>query len=100
MAFNDNGMFKEHYKHIYPPEMECTNLSKATCTFLYLRISVIRGKFTYKSYDKRNEFNINIANYPHMNGNIPYSTSYGVYTSQLVRYCDINMDIKIVFGRC
>ena len=95
-AFNDNGMFKEHYKHIYPPEMvlECTNLSNATCTFLDLRISVFRGKFRYKSYDKRKEFNFSIANYPHMNGNIPYSTSYGVYTSQLVRYCDINLEIK------
>ena len=29
-------------------------------------------------------------NYPHLAGNVPKTPSYGVYTSQLVRLCDIN----------
>ena len=33
-----------------------------------------------------------IANYPQLSGNIPCSASYGVYTSQLVRFCDINLE--------
>ena len=96
VSFNDDGAFKNHYKYIYPPEMvlKSTNISKATCTFLDLRVSMFRGRFRYKSYDKRDEFNFSIASYPHLDGNIPYSTSYGVYTSQLVRFCDINQCIK------
>ena len=74
--------------------LKSTNISRDTCTFLDLRVSVFRGKFRYQSYDKRNEFNFNIANYPHLDGNIPVATSYGVYTSQLVRFCDINQGIK------
>ena len=95
-SINDDGTFKEHYQNIYPREMilKCTNLSKATCTFLDLRVSVFRGKFRYNSYDKRNDFKFSIANYPHIDGNIPYSTSYGVYMSQLVRFCDINLEVR------
>ena len=95
VSINDDGVFKSHYEKMYPPEMvlKCTNISKATCTFLDTRISIFRGKFRYKSYDKRNDFNFNIANYPHLDGNVPISTSYGVYMSQLVRFCDINLEI-------
>ena len=93
---NDDGVFAEHYSLMYPPEMllESTNVSKAVCTFLDLRISVFRGNFRYKSYDKRNDFNFSISNYPNLKGNIPNGPSYGVYISQLVRFCDINQDIS------
>ena len=95
VSINDNDIFKNHYSNIYPPEMvlKCTNVSKATCTFLDTRISIFRGKFKYKSYDKRNDFDFGIVNYPHLDGNVPISTSYGVYMSQLVRLCDINLSI-------
>ena len=94
VAINDDGVFRNHYLRIYPCEMllKGTNISKATCTFLDLKISIFRGKFRHKSYDKRKEFNFEIANYPHLGGNIPYSASYGVYVSQLVRLCDINLE--------
>ena len=94
VAINDHGAFRNHYLRIYPCEMilKGTNISKATCTFLDLKISIFRGKFRHKSYDKRNDFNFEIANYPHLGGNVPYSASYGVYISQLVRLCDINLE--------
>ena len=59
-----------------------------------LRISIFRGNFLYKSYDKRDNFNFNISNYPNLHGNVPCKGSYGVYISQLVRFCDINMNVK------
>ena len=31
-------------------------------------------------------FNFNIVNYPHLDGDVPRSTSYGVYVSQLIRF--------------
>ena len=33
---------------------------------------------------------ISVLTYPALSGNIAFKLSYGVYTSQLVRYCDIN----------
>ena len=35
IALNDNGMFRQHYKNVYPIEMtlENINISKAVCTF-------------------------------------------------------------------
>ena len=96
VAINDDGTFAKHHKNIYPPEMvlESTNTSKCVCTFLDLRISVFRGTFKFRSYDKRNDFKFQINNYPNLKGNIPYSTAYGVYASQLVRFCDINQELN------
>ena len=38
-------------------------------------------------YDKRDDFDFTIVNYPFMSSNIPISPSYGVYTSRLVAFC-------------
>ena len=37
-------------------------------------------------YDKRDDFNFSIVNFPFLCGNIPQSPAYGVYISQLIRY--------------
>ena len=99
ISLNDNDTFRHHYKNIYPIEMtlENTNISKAVCTFLDLRISIFRGKFRYCSYDKRKDFNFDICNFPDLNGNIPWGSSYGVFMSQLVRYCDINLNMDTFY---
>ena len=96
VALNDGGEFGKHFSKMYPPEMtlESTNLSICVATFLDLRISIFRGKFLYRSYDKRNDFGFDICNYPDLNGNIPLASSYGVFMSQLVRFCDINQQVK------
>ena len=39
-----------------------------------------------KIYDKRDDFNFKIINFPNMCSNIPVSPAYGVYISQLIRY--------------
>ncbi len=99
IALCDNNVFRNHYANIYPAEMtlENTNISINVCTFLDLRISIYRGLFRYCSYDKRKDFNFSICNYPNLNGNVPIKGSYGVFTSQLVRYCDINLTIDNFF---
>ena len=96
VAINDEGIFRQHHLNIYPPEMilETTNISTNVCTFLDLRISIFRGKFKFSSYDKRRDFNFEISNYPNLKGNIPRGGSYGVYVSQLVRFCDINDSVN------
>ena len=37
-------------------------------------------------YDKRDDFNFNIGNFPFLSSNIPQSPAYGVFVSQLIRY--------------
>ena len=96
IALNHNGEFEKHFSKIYPSEMklESTNLSKCVITFLDLRISIFRSRFLYRSYDKRDNFNFAICNYPHLDGNVPLASSYGVFMSQLVRFCNINQQVK------
>ena len=37
-------------------------------------------------YDKRDDFDFEIVNFPILDGDVPRSTSYGVYSSQLIRF--------------
>ena len=39
-----------------------------------------------KIYDKRDEFNSDIVNFPFLDGDVPQRPSYGVYISQLIRF--------------
>ena len=40
-------------------------------------------------YDKRDDFDFPIVNFPFLGGDIPLAPSYGIYISQLVRFCRI-----------
>ena len=35
-------------------------------------------------YDKRDDFDLEIVNFPFLDGDVPRSTSYGVYSCQLI----------------
>ena len=37
-------------------------------------------------YDKRDDFDFVIVNFPFLDGDVSRSTSYGVYSSQLIRF--------------
>ena len=39
-----------------------------------------------KIYDKRDDFNFDIVNFPFLDGDVPQRPSYGVYISQLIRF--------------
>ena len=52
----------------------------------------LRLEFTY---DKRDEFDFPIVNFPHLNSNIPESSAYAVLVSQLIRYASGLFDMKI-----
>ena len=42
-----------------------------------------------KIYDKPDDFNFEIVNFPFLDGNVPCSPSYGVYVSQLIRFASV-----------
>ena len=72
--------------------LDKTNIGNS-CTFLDLNISIEDGKFKYKSYDKRLDYNFDIINYPDLKSNVPHNPSYGIFNSQLIRFCEINGEI-------
>ena len=39
-----------------------------------------------KIYDERDDFDIDVVNFPFLDGDVPRRTCYGVYISQLIRF--------------
>ena len=81
---------------IYPNEMiiKNTNVSHTKVTYLDLEIMVKDNKYVFRSFDKRKDFNFPIIKYPNLHGNIPINPAYGVFISQLIRFCSINALLK------
>ena len=44
-------------------------------------------------YDKRDDFDFKIVNFQFLDGDIPRSTSYGVYISQLIRFARASSNV-------
>ena len=76
------------YKDIYPKELKLNkaNQTDTKCSFLDLDLTIENKSVISKIYDKREDFDFDIVNFPHLDGDVPKSTSYGVYISQLVRF--------------
>ena len=53
-------------------------------TFLDLHLSISGGVVSAKIYGWRDDFGFEIVNFPFLDGDVPRSTSYGVYISQLI----------------
>ena len=60
--------------------------SDTEATFLDLHLSNSNDIVSTKIYDKRDELHFEIVNFPFLYGDVPRSTSYGVYISQLIRF--------------
>jgi hypothetical protein len=84
----DNNYFSNLIQDIYPKELELkkANNSDTYASFLDLNLNIDNGVLTTSIYDKRDDFNFQIVNYPDLSGDIPRATSYGVYISQLTRF--------------
>ena len=64
-----------------------TTESSTSASYLDLLLSIGRdGQLHTSIYDKRDDFNFNITNFPFLSSNIPTSSAYGVFISQLIRY--------------
>ena len=76
---------------IYPPELQLNkaNISDTEAPFLDLHLSVANGFVSSKIYDKRDDFDFVIVNFPFLYGDVPRHASYGVYISQLIRFARV-----------
>ena len=51
-----------------------------------MRLSISNDIVSTKFYDKRDDFDFEIVNFPFLDGDVPRSISYGVYISQLIGF--------------
>ena len=80
----DNPYFEQMVGQIYPTELQ---LNKANSSDTEdLNLSITNGIVSSKIYDKREDFNFEIVNFPFLDGDVPRSPSYGVYISQLILF--------------
>ena len=71
---------------MYPIELQLNKANSSDTEapfFFYLKLSITNGIVSSKIYDKRDDFNFEIVNFPFLDGDVPRSPSYGVYISQL-----------------
>ena len=73
---------------IYPKELILVpdDSDGLSTPFLDLQLTIIDGIISSSIYDKRNNFDYPIVNFPHLCGNIPNKSSYGVFIGEAVRY--------------
>ena len=63
---------------IYPSELQLTkaNSSDTEAPFLDLNLSITNDIASSKIYDKRDDFNFEIVNFPFLDGDVPCSMEY------------------------
>ena len=88
----DNPYFEDMVNCIYPPELQLNkaNTSYTEAPFLDLHLSISNGFVSSKIYDKRD---FDILNFPFLDGDVPRSTSYRVYISQLIRFARVSSHV-------
>ena len=84
--------FKTHLPMIYPPELVINASSDSLKTVNYLDITIKSDNFSnliFSIFDKRDDFNFDIVNFPYLDSCIPRKPALGIYLSQLIRYARI-----------
>ncbi|KAK3092077.1 hypothetical protein FSP39_024992 [Pinctada imbricata] len=85
----NNPKFADYLSSIYPSELEVKETTETNNSASYLDIMLsydTDGHMNTSLYDKRDDFNFSITNFPFLSSNIPSSPAYGVFISQLIRY--------------
>ena len=97
----DNPYFEQMVSQIYPTELQLNkaNSSDTEAPFLDLNLSITNGIVSSKIYDKRDDFNFEIINFPFLEGDIPRSPSYGVYISQLICFARVWSNVEDLNNR-
>ena len=103
-AFNTTSRYFDYILNIYnvyfdnmvsqiymsDHQLNIANTSGTKAAFLDLHLSISNAIVSTKIYDKRDEFDFEIVNFPFLDDDGPRSTSYGVYISQLIRFARVS----------
>ena len=91
----NNVYFDTMVMQIYLTELQLSkaNTSDTKAAFLDLHLSISNDIVSTKIYDKRDDYDFEIVNFPFLDGDVPRSTSYGVYISQLIRFARVSSHV-------
>ena len=95
-----NTKFAEYLEFIYPHELEIKEIMETAASSSYLDcyLYIDNEKLTTRLYDKQDNFNFPIVNFPFLNSNIPSAPAYNIYISQLYQIQIISTSWR--FGKC
>ena len=84
----NNVYFDNMVSQIYPSELHLNKASTSDneAAFFDLFLSISKDIVSTKIYDKRDDFDFEIVNFPFLDGDVPHSSSYGAFFSQLIRF--------------
>ena len=91
----DNTYFDGLITQIYtpPPPPPSSHSSDSDAAFLDLHLSIVDGFVSCKIYDKGDDFDFVIVNFPFLDGDVLRAASYGVYISQLIRFARVSSHV-------
>ena len=84
----NNKYFNGLIIQMYPSELQLNKASSSEIEtpFLDLHLSILDGFILCKIYDKCDDLDFEIVNFPYLDGDDSRRASYGVYISQLIRF--------------
>ena len=80
--------------------MTMTSDNSKEVSYLDLRIKSENGLLNFSIYDKRDDFNFEIVNFPFMDSCIPKKSALGVFYSQMIRFAQINSSYHGFKDKC
>ena len=91
----DNTFFDSMVNHIYPSKLQLkkANVSDNESSFLDLHLSISDGFVKTKIFDTQDDLYFDIVNSSFPGGDVPRSTSSGVYISQLSRFARVSSHV-------
>ena len=93
----NNCKFGDFVDRIYPIELQIKDTTDTArlASYLYLHLEIDNeDHLKTKRYDKRNDINFPIVNFPFICSNIPAASAYGEYISQWIRYSRAYYDFR------
>ena len=85
----DNPYFEGMVNQFYPSELQLNKANTSDTEAPFLDLSISNGFVSSKIYDKRDDFDFDIVNFPFLDGDVPCRPSKGVYISQLIRFARV-----------
>ena len=97
----ESPYFEQMVGQIYSTEFQLNkaNSSDPEAPISDLNLSITNDIVSSKIYDKRDDFNFKIINFPFLDGDVPCSSSYGVYISQLSRFARVCSNVDNLNNR-
>ena len=105
LLYIDSPCFEQLVGLMYPTELQ---LSKANSSDTEAPFCITNGIVSSKIYDKQDDFNYEIVNFPFLDGDVPCSPSCCVYFTQHVRFAGVcsyvdysnNRNLLLTVGNC